>query len=273
MFLTVLVGELPRRPLPGRLRRQGRRAVSQPPQPPAGSCTRAAPAGGRSSRWTTSARTSTPPAGVVRAVDGVTLHPRARQDARHRRRVRLRQDRAVPLDHGPAHRPQRRAQRARRRYDGQELVGAAHSRAARALGHRDGDGLPGPDDLAQPGDADRAPDHRGAALPPRHARRTRPTQQALQLLESVGIPDPKRRLDAVPPRAVRRHAPAGHDRHRAGLRPEAPVRRRAHHRARRHRAGPDPRTCSTSSSASATWPWCSSPTTSAWSPAAPTRSP
>ena len=42
--------------------------------------------------------------GMVRAVDGVSLHARPRQDARHRRRVGLGQDGAVPLDHGPARR-------------------------------------------------------------------------------------------------------------------------------------------------------------------------
>ena len=46
---------------------------------------------------------------------------------------------------------------------------------------------------------------------------------------------------AVPARDVGRHAPAGDDRHRPGVRPDAAVRRRAHHRARRHRAGADPR--------------------------------
>ncbi len=41
--------------------------------------------------------------------------------------------------------------------------------------------------------------------------------------------------------ALRRHAPARHDRHGAGLRPQGADRRRADHRARRHRAGADPR--------------------------------
>ena len=41
----------------------------------------------------------------VRAVDGVSFTPRPGQDARRRRRVGLGQDRAVPLDHGPASSP------------------------------------------------------------------------------------------------------------------------------------------------------------------------
>ena len=46
---------------------------------------------------------------------------------------------------------------------------------------------------------------------------------------------------AVPARDVGRHAPAGDDRHRPRLRPDAAVRRRADDRPRRHRAGADPR--------------------------------
>ena len=44
----------------------------------------------------------------------------------------------------------------------------------------------------------------------------------------------------VPPRTVRRHAPAGDDRHRAALPAGAADRRRADHRAGRDGAGPDP---------------------------------
>ena len=45
-------------------------------------------------------------------------------------------------------------------------------------------------------------------------------EQALQLLESVGIPDPKRRIGQYPHELSGRHAPARHDRHRA--RPAVP---------------------------------------------------
>ncbi len=38
------------------------------------------------------------------------------------------------------------------------------------MGRRDGDGVPGPDDLAQPGGHDRSPAHRARALPPRHGQ-------------------------------------------------------------------------------------------------------
>ena len=46
-------------------------------------------------------------------------------------------------------------------------------------------------------------------------------------------------LRRVPPSAVGRHAPAGHDRHRAGLAAPAAHRRRGDHGARRHHAGAD----------------------------------
>ena len=93
---------------------------------------------------------------------------------------------------------------------------------------------------------------------------------ALALLQSVGHPRGRAPARGVPAPALRRHAPARDDRDRARVRPEAAVRRRAHHRARRHGAGADPRPAATRSSANASWRWCSSPTTSASSPAAPT---
>ena len=63
--------------------------------------------------------------------------------------------------------------------------------------------------------------------------------RARELFELVGI-NPKRVMDFPAP-ALGRHAPAGDDRHGAGLQPEARHRRRADHRSRRHGAGADPR--------------------------------
>ena len=57
----------------------------------------------------------------------------------------------------------------------------------------------------------------------------------------VDMPRPARAARRLPPPALRRPAPAGHDRHGPGLRAQAAHRRRAHHRARRHHPGPDPR--------------------------------
>ena len=42
--------------------------------------------------------------------------------------------------------------------------------------------------------------------------------QAVEMLRLVGIPTPERRCQAVPPRALRRHAPARHDRDGAVVR-------------------------------------------------------
>src|SRR6478609_8914842 len=61
---------------------------------------------------------------------------------------------------------------------------------------------------------------------------------AERLLMDVRIPEAAH--EAVPPRDVGGHAPAGDDRHRHVLRPDDDPRRRADHRPRRHRAGADP---------------------------------
>ena len=45
--------------------------------------------------------------GLVKSVDGLSFHARAGQDPRHRRGVRLRQERDQPGDHGPAQAGQR----------------------------------------------------------------------------------------------------------------------------------------------------------------------
>ena len=83
-------------------------------------------------------------------------------------------------------------------YEGSDITGAARRRDARHLGHRDGDGVPGPDDLAQPGDEDRQ-----ARSPSRCATtstwpRPSASRVALALLKSVGIPEPERRLNEYP---------------------------------------------------------------------------
>ena len=65
-------------------------------------------------------------------------------------------------------------------------------------------------------------------------------ERAIELLERVGIPRARERLDSYPVRVLGRHAPAGDDRAGALLRPERPDRRRAHHGARRDDPGADP---------------------------------
>ena len=78
---------------------------------------------------------------------------------------------------------------------------------------------------------------------------------------AVGLHQPGAGLPPDPGRAVRRHAAAGHDRHRDLLRPAAAHRRRGHHRPRRHHPGRDHRAAARTCATSAAWRCCSSPTT------------
>ena len=66
----------------------------------------------------------------------------------------------------------------------------------------------------------------------------RPTARTAELLDSVGVPAAQ--AGQLPARAVRRPAPAGHDRDGPGLPARPDHRRRADDGARRHRAGADP---------------------------------
>ncbi len=64
-----------------------------------------------------------------------------------------------------------------------------------------------------------------------HTARAAAVDRAVEVLDLVGMPRPRERLGALPAPAVRRPAPAGHDRDGAGLRAVDPDRRRADHRA------------------------------------------
>ena len=88
----------------------------------------------------------------------------------------------------------------------------------------------------------------------------------------VGIPDPERRLQGLPARAVGRHGPAGDDRHGARLRAGAAHRRRADDRPRRDDPGPDPGPDAPPAARRPGRPSSSSPTTWAWSPRCATGS-
>ncbi len=113
---------------------------------------------------------------------------------------------------------------------------AAASRHARRRG---GDGVPGPDDLAQPGAAHRRQMEEAMEVhgqPHREARR-----RAVSLLGPHGHPQPGARRPLLSAPVQRRHAPARGDRHGHEQRARAPARRRADHGARRHHPGADPR--------------------------------
>ena len=64
---------------------------------------------------------------------------------------------------------------------------------------------------------------------------------AEDMLDRVGIPDPKRRARRLSPRLLGRDAPARDDRHGPLVRTQAVDRRRAHHGSGRHDSGADPR--------------------------------
>ncbi len=88
--------------------------------------------------------------------------------------------------------------------------------------------------------------------------------RAVEMLELVGIAEPRTARARISAPALRRHAAAGDDRDGACLQSEAPDRRRAHHRARRHHPGANPRPHALTSSGASAPPSSSSPTTSAW---------
>ena len=94
----------------------------------------------------------------------------------------------------------------------------AERRPAQAVEHAHRHGVPGPDDVAQPGAADRPPDHRAAQDPPQSLQGRGEGDRAVAA-HAGGHPLPRRALRGLPVRAVGRHAPARDDRHRPGLRP------------------------------------------------------
>ena len=163
---------------------------------------------------------------------------RARQDPRHRRRVRLGQERHQPVHHGAAHPAAVRV--SRRGLAGRRRPGAGHRRAgAPAARPEDGDDLPGPALLDAPVLHGRPPDHRGLPDPQRRDQGGRP--QARDRHARPGRHPPAeltgRRLPAP---VLRRHAAARDDRDGVVLQPRAADRGRADDGARRHRAGADP---------------------------------
>ena len=105
--------------------------------------------------------------------------------------------------------------------------------------------------------------HRGAGREVAQAR-------AVEVLGLVGMPRPAERVKALPASAVRRHAPAGHDRDGARRRAEAADRRRADDGAGRDHPEADPGAASTTCASGWAWRSSWSPTTSVSSPAGPT---
>ena len=167
------------------------------------------------------------------------LYGRAGRDRGHRGRERLGQigRRAVhpeadPRSAGPHHRGRDPVRRPRP----QEPERSRDARGPRAR-HRHG--LPGADDLAQSRADDRPADHRDGGAAP--GRRPRDRGQARDRAPGDGGHCRSgAAATAISASALRRHAPAGHDRRGARLQSQAADRRRAHHGARRHHPGADP---------------------------------
>ncbi len=75
-------------------------------------------------------------------------------------------------------------------FEGNEIGKAGEQRDAALLGHPDGDGVPGPDDVAQPGHAHRQPDHGVAAVPLRRHQGLRRGDRARRCSRRSGSPRP-----------------------------------------------------------------------------------
>ena len=192
-----------------------------------------------SSPSATSPPPSSPRTATTRAVDGVSFDVGAGETLGHRRRIRLRQERDGAVDHAPPagaprpHRPRQRRLRGPRPPRPRRERDASDPRQP----HRDD--LPGADDEPQSGAHDRPPDRRIGAHP---RGRLAGRGAGARRLDAEPRAHPGRRAPArrLPAPVLRRHAPAGHDRHGARLQPAPAHRRRADDGARRDDPGADP---------------------------------
>ncbi|CAA9328792.1 MAG: Oligopeptide transport ATP-binding protein OppD, partial [uncultured Nocardioidaceae bacterium] len=116
-----------------------------------------------------------------------------------------------------------------------DVRGGAAARAGAARRVR----LPGPDDLAEPGDARRPAGDRGLGGAPGPSRRRR-AQPGSRAPRHGGDPVSGAARRQLPAPVLRRHAPACRHRDGSCQRPRAAHRRRGDHGAGRHHAGADP---------------------------------
>ncbi len=177
----------------------------------------------------------------MHAVDGVSLHARGGRGARHRRRIRLGQERHHAGADGADRLSRAGCSADKLRFAGHDLLDLVRPRAARA--HRQGrrDDLPGADDQPQPLLHHRLPARwRRCACTEGWTRRRRSGARSSCWSRSA-FPRRESRLHGLSAPAVRRHEPARDDRDGDRLQSAPADRRRADHRARRHHPGADPR--------------------------------
>ena len=215
------------------------------------------------------ASSSRPTTAWCKAVDDVTFDVLRERDARHRRRVGLGQERHVAGDPGPAAEDGARS-------PATSTSGAEPARPAREASCSTLRGekiaMVFQDALAALNPVYTVGDQIAEAIdgPPRPRRRTSVRDRVRRAARPRRHPEPERAGRPVPARVLRRHAPAGDDRDGDRQRPRRADRRRAHHRARRHHPGPGARGARAHPGPHAARRSCSSPTTSASSPASPT---
>ena len=154
----------------------------------------------------------------------------------------------------------------------QDLAPPSRRRLAPHPGQRHRDGVSGADELPEPGLYDRRSDRRRSRCI-RSGRRAEALTLAEQMLERLGIPDPRARLNAYP------HQISGGMAQRVMIamalscRPAPADRRRTDHCARRHSAGPASGTDQGPAERDRHGGACSSPTIWAWRPRSPIGSP
>ena len=149
--------------------------------------------------------------GVVKSVDGLSFDAGTRQDARHRRRVGLRQERDQPVDHGPA-----QARHARRSsgaiwLDGTELVRHSEDTVRKLRGKTMAMIFQDPLSAMHPFYTVGPPDRRGVPAAQRRQQEggARSARSTCSTGSGSRSPRARRRLPAP---VLRRHAAAGDDR-------------------------------------------------------------
>ena len=177
-------------------------------------------------------RRTADPRGRRRVVRG-----QAGRGRRHRRRVGQRQVGHLDGGDGPAAQARGRGQR-RGDLRGRNLLTLGRPGAVRPARPRAGHGLPGPDELAQPGHPGRRSRSPRCCCAHQEISRAEATRRGRGSAAPLRHPRPAPTAARVSAPAVRRDAAARADRHRPGLQAGAADLRRADHRARRDHPGP-----------------------------------